>query len=228
MRLKYLKADKMLELETNIETNIKAYASGTKLINRNDFLESNISYKELKLFTKEKNNKNDFEDVKKVYGALKHLTPLEASDGRIWAAMTHEEEGMKYTINRWNISEETTIRKIKERFFDNSTRNAFARLWWIGYVSYNDTLEDHYTLTKLLVKNSEAVQGLMERSYSRNKDFMQNFLFALHEWVEINNNPFPKTDNFKKITKEINRISAINLVDLIEINDFKNVLKKYC
>ena len=228
MGLKYLKNDKINELETNIDINIDLYAKGIALTEEKDYLESNLPTVKLELLPKETGNNNDFENSKTVYEKLKHLSPLEASDERIWIGMTHQSEIMKYIISRWNINEESSKGTIKDRFFSHPMRNSVSRLWWYGYVSYNDNFKDPYTLTELLIRNQDIAVGIMERNYSRNRNFVQKLLLALHEWTEYDNNPFPKTEDFRKVAKGINRMSAITLVDLIEIKDFKEVISRYC
>jgi len=228
MGLKYLKNDKISELETNIEINIKNYAGGIGMIESSDYLDSNLSMKDFKLLLKDGRDSKDLENAKLVYESLKTLTPLEASDERIWIGLTHTVEGMKYSINRWGITAESSKGTIKDRFFGNPMRNSISRLWWYGYISYNDGFDNPYELTELLTKNQDIAVGIMERNFSRNRKFVQNFLKALYEWTVVEKNEFPKTNDFRKVTKGINRISAVTLIDLIEVKDLKKIIKKYC
>lgn len=228
MGLKYLKNDKISELETNIELNIENYVNCNALVEESDYLESNLPSVKLELYHKENSNTFDFENTKLVYEALKNLTPLQASDERIWTGLTHQKELMKYTVSRWAINEGSSRGTIKDRFFSHPMRNSVSRLWWYGYISYNEDLDDPYKLTKLLVKNQDIAVGIMERSYSRNREFVQKVLLSLYEWTEVSGNKFPKTEDFRKVTKGINRMSAVTLVDLIEKGDLKIIINKYC
>lgn len=225
--LRFLKNDKLIELEKNIEMNIANYSKKKYFLEESDYIESNIFLKKIDLKLKDCSKLYDLENTKILYSALKHLTPLEASDERIWVGMTHSKEGMEYVKERWSITEETSINSLKTRYFNNELRNSYSRLWWYGYVSYNKELKNPWELTEVLLKKQDLTLNLMERAFSRNKDFIQKILRAFKNFEE-KYKKFPKGDEFKKITKNINRISAITLLDLLEVEDFEKEIEKVC
>lgn len=228
MNLKYLKMDKIAELEVNIQNNINKYINGELLVEDNDYLESRLKYSGLTLLHKEPGNNNDVENSKRVYETFKHLTLLEASDERIWVGLAHTEEIMKYIINRWNITEKSTVGSIKDRFFSNIKRNSISRLWWYGYLSHSEELENPYTLTEILAGNHDLAEGLLGRKFGRNKDIILTFLKAIHEWTELENQKFPGRDAFRNILKDMNRMSGITLMDMIDVDDITELLIKHC
>ena len=61
MGLKYLRNDKISELETNIELNIENYANFNTLTEESDYLESNLPSVKLELYHKE--NSNTFDEL---------------------------------------------------------------------------------------------------------------------------------------------------------------------
>lgn len=228
MNLKYLKMDKIAELEVNIQNNLNKYITGELLVEDSDYLESRLKYSRLTLLNKEPGNNNDVENAKRVYEVFKHLTLLEASDERIWVGLAHTEEIMKYIINRWNITEKSTVGSIKDRFFGNIKRNSISRLWWYGYLSHSEELENPYVLTNILAGNHDLAEGLLGRKFGRNKDIILTFLKAIHEWTELEGQKFPGRDSFRNILKDMNRMSGITLMDMIDVDDITELLIKHC
>lgn len=228
MKLGYLKKDKVADLETNLKNNIDKYLTANIDIDSNNFLESNIDFTNFNLLDKEPGNLNDFENSKRLYKALKNLTPVQASDERIWVGLTHRKEGLKYVLNRWSIDENSSLGTYKDRFFGKPMRNSLSRLWWYGYTTYDEELckENPWKLTEILTNNQDLAVGIMERGYSNNKKFVNTFLRALLEYKEEKKS-LPNTEKMRKILKDIQRISAITLVDLLEVNDFKKIIEKY-
>lgn len=220
--LKFLKAEKVAELEASIELNKEKYIKGESLVKESDYLKSGISIEEIKLKQKEGKKTYDLENTIYIYELLKELTPLEASDERIWVGMSHSKYGMEYIKDRWDITEETKIGVIKDRYFSNYKRNTFARLWWYGYISYNKKYEDPYKLTKILLKNQDIAFTILDSGYTNNKELFQRFLEVISEMPK-----YPSRDCLRTVSKEISRMSEIVIVDELSKKDIEGLFSKY-
>lgn len=227
MMLKYLKANTLEELQTNIAQNLDKYISGEAFIKDDQYISSSIRFKKFELKNKDNNSNYDFENSVSVYESLKHLSLLEAIDERIWVGLAHSPEAMKYSQLRWKITKDTSISSINDRFFSKSKRNSISRLWWYGYLSYSNKFEDPYQLTEILAKNHDFAEGILGRSFSKNKKVVLIILEAFYKWTTEMKNPFPNRDIVRGVFKELNRISSITLLDFIEIDDVIKYLKKY-
>ena len=94
--------------------------------------------------------KDEFESAKAVYKALIKLTPIQASDPRLWAYLTHVDL-YEYMTQRWRdfITGETSKSDyIIDHWFVKTPsqqclmRNAISGLWWTAYLSYDGSRTD--------------------------------------------------------------------------------------
>jgi len=227
MVLKYLKANTVDELQTNIAQNFDKYIRGEAFIKEDQYISSSIKFNGFHLKYRDNESNYDFENTVVVYESLKHLTLLEAIDERIWVGLAHSPEAMTYSKHRWKITEKSSISSINDRFFSNSKRNSISRLWWYGYLSYSEKFENPYQLTEILAKNHDFAEGILGRSFSKNKKVVLTILEAFYKWTNEMKKPFPNREVIRKVFKALNRISGITLIDLIEVDDIIGYLKKY-
>lgn len=69
------------------------------------------------LLLPEGNNKRDSENVRIIHPWLAHLTPVQASDPRLWTYLTHFVYS-DYTAARWPVAADADVtRRIRERYF---------------------------------------------------------------------------------------------------------------
>ena len=70
------------------------------------------------------------------------ITPLQASDPFLWSALCHI-SFKEYVLKRWKKDDGTV--RLNQRFFATESRdsllyyNAISRLWWSGYLTYDET-----------------------------------------------------------------------------------------
>src|SRR5258707_284438 len=84
----------------------------------------------------------DLENTKALYSALRHLTPMQAADERLWVHMSHVAY-WDYMRKRWGVEQYAGKPRfgeiVQERYFFMPDRpralirNGIARLWWYGY-----------------------------------------------------------------------------------------------
>ena len=243
MKLKYFPESIYLELYDNIEKN-KAFYTEEKNTwvsqmfgDRNYNKESRIDAALPELSEAD----GDYYNVVSFYSAMKDkLTPKQASNTYLWSWLTHCYY-WEYTNKRWAKKEELSTNMIKQRFFCSFLasspegnrvgflRNSIARLWWIGYLTYNEDLKNPYKLTELMLSNSDLCQSIMERNFSKNKEITIGILSAIQE---INDNPEMKNvgavnngDHYewRPLCKYINRYGGVVLLDTLDRNDIKKL-----
>lgn len=230
----------LAQLLTDIEVNLEKYTKNEPWLSdyfgSNDWrIESNISTGDFELHLPLENDKFDLENARIIYESLRHLSITQATDERLWSYLTHT-EFWKYMRLRWpaeSYINNPRINKpsdnIREHYFFKSNpdrsliRNGIARLWWYGYISYDDTRSDPFELTTILLKKLDITQQLLERSYSRNPIISKTILSVLLEW-ERSGRPFPNRVQFRELTKHINRMGGVTILDSLDQNDIEKIV----
>ncbi|GEC93340.1 DUF6339 family protein [Brevibacillus brevis] len=122
--------------------------------------------------------------------------------------------------------------KIRRRyFFQGKTsntdralfRNGIARLWWFGYVSFDENREDKFELTKILLYNQEIQVNLLERGFSRNRKWAKAILSVLAD-RKREGQSFYSRESFRELTKHINRLGGVTIIDALEEEDIKKII----
>lgn len=243
MRIKYFTESAYLELFDGISDNISSYS-----------LADNKWVKELfgdREYCKESRIESclpsldaageEYSNVVIFYDVFKDkLSPKQASNPYLWAYLTHLEY-WEYTNKRW-AAEGMSVETVKQRFFCNTEdgnrigflRNAISRLWWIGYLSYQESRRNPYELTKLLTSHSDICQSVIERNFSMNRNVTIGILDAI---LEINNDPKLRDVGLQEkgstkyewrdLCKYINRYGAVTLLDSLTSDDIKDLSYKY-
>ena len=126
----------------------------------------------------------DFENAKTLFLALPNLSPVQASDERLWTWFTHF-HCWSYMRSRWpiekkNKSADTPERVIKERYFVTTrrglTRNGISRLWWYCWLTHRPGNADPFMFTEVLLRKLDITQQLLERSFGKCHDVRISFL----------------------------------------------------
>ncbi|EKU42686.1 hypothetical protein C518_2414 [Lysinibacillus fusiformis ZB2] len=243
MNVLYIKENALEQLKTNIDNNIGKYLLDDKWIN--EYLQS-IGWEEWniqsRLFMNDINlvvdptdrGKNDAENSKRIYSALKDITPTQASDERLWAYLTHVTY-WDYMKARWNVEtrlEGNPKNFVTERYFFASNRqkalvrNGIARLWWYGYVSFDDTRDNPFELTDFLLSKQDLATSLMERQYSNNRDFIIATLSVLKEYEQVTPSILTKKP-IQALTKHIQHIGGVSILDALDREDIKRLVEKW-
>lgn len=184
---------------------------------------------------------DEYTNVIAIYEAFKDkLNPKQASNPYLWAYLTHCEY-WEYANQRW-AKEGMSVDTIKQRFFCSFLtnnlegnrvgflRNAVSRLWWFGYLSYQENRPGNpYELTKLLLSHSDISSSVLERKLSVNRNITVGVLDAI---LEINNDPrLPDVGvsrttgkyEWRELCKYINRYGGVTLLDAMSSDDIKEL-----
>lgn len=179
----------------------------------------------------------DLENSKKLFLAFKDLDFEQVTDTRLWNYLVHTKY-WSYVTKRWPLSEEEDMKKIKsslnDRYFLKASsgktmlRNALTGLWWLSYTSYDEEEEDKFIHTKRLLNSADFHVGIMERNFSRNKDFTLNFLRALRKFEEEDRNGILiSTKEHRELFKELNLIGGLKILDTLDKDDLYKIISDF-
>lgn len=170
----------------------------------------------------EKPDDTDFENVKRVYGALKFLSDSNASEERLWAAMCLG-PGYRYVQYRWPVK---TSENVLQHFYygyggrRSLTRNAIARLWWIGRLTYDKDRKDPYELTRFVCSAADYIMHFIERNTSNNlhvlRPVIEAILEAREKGYDVN------TDDAGTLSKYLNILGGMYILDAMPEEWIKN------
>ena len=162
----------------------------------------------------------EFNNVKSVYSALKFLSDSTASEERLWAALCLGPL-YSYVQYRWGKSLQS-VNGIKQHFFleranrRSLTRNAIARLWWIGRLTYDKKRDNPYELTEFVCAHPDYIMHFIERNTSNNLHILRPFLEAIIE--EEKNGIVLNTDDGGELAKYLNLLGGMYVLDVMPEN----------
>lgn len=246
MKIKYFTETIYNELYQGIEKNKDHYSADEN----NDWLADIIGGRKgckesrLDIVLPSLNSEDDeYTNVIAIHSAfVDKITPKQASNPYLWAYLTHTVY-WRYASERWIQNVDLSEKTIKQRFFCNTAegnrigfiRNAISRLWWIGYLSYQEEKKatNPYELTKLLTSHSDICQSIIERNFSMNKSITLGILSAIKEINDdkrLANVGVGKENGeyeWRDLCKYINRIGAVTLLDALTKDDIKELAYNY-
>lgn len=181
------------------------------------------------------NHQNDIETAVAVFEAFKNLEPIQASDERLWAYLSHVDL-YPYMIKRWSDVYTGKASKpenyICDHWFLESTvqsnllRHAISGLWWAVYLSVDENRgENKYELTKILFRQLDfPTRTLGTYKLGRHKEAVIGIL----EFIQENELLFKKNfeDRVRFITKHLNLIGGVKPIAYYDRSFFKGELQK--
>lgn len=200
---------------------IEEYAKTSSLVVPNISLEYNGDDDDVK-------NRDDLNNIRILYDAYKdRITPLQASDPLLWSALSHI-TFKDYVLNRWRKDDGTV--RLDQRFFATEGRssllyfNAISRLWWSGYLTYDEEKErsNPYHLTETLFSAQQIQKDLMDQSMSMNKTVVKGLLLALKGIQEETGNA--STRVFRLCCDSyLNHYGAVSILDTLSFEDIEKI-----
>ncbi len=229
------------ELTVKLGENILKYSSPTPWIESafdsardlNTSLKTNGAWA-LKL--PDQTSKYDLENAIKVYETLPRLTKLQARDPRLWTRLCHV-ECWEYMQHRWGVADisETATKenKIISRYFISQNqsralmRNGLARLWWLCEATHDDTKDNPYELTAILLSTLDITQSIMERAFGRSKQVTLTLL----DFIKDNRKSLIDEGNksrhrVRALARFINAQGGATMIDSIPVMSLKSLLSK--
>lgn len=169
---------------------------------------------------------DDFENSKRFFNAYKSLSPLTAAQESFWAYLSHVEY-FKYAKTRWPKDEKTNpANHYKSHFFIEGNmlkiaRNAMARLWWPAFMTYDESHQDPFHLTKYLFSNTQVVLSMTESQLFTCKPLTHGVLsfFEVHDII-------PTKESIDIIMKHFNALGGVRQLAFEEEDFFKSTIEK--
>lgn len=241
MKIFSIKTTELEELKRDIKANSPHYAGNATWLDayfkdRKWYQESSLPFPEdleLLMPGTGAEQHNDLENTKRVYTALKHLPFSVAIDERFWAYLTHV-TFWNYMRQRWPIENGEKTKNgatpyIREHYFFMGNRdralirNGISRLWWYGHVSYDETRENPFELTEVLLEKLDIAQQLLERSYSRNSTITKTILSHMLE-NKKKGQPFSHRALFRPVVMHLNAVGGVTILDALETHDIQDIV----
>lgn len=157
-------------------------------------------------------------NVARVYGNLMFLSESQASDERLWSGLCFG-PFWKYVRYRWEIDKKCTVANIQQHFMfgfgarRSLTRNALSRLWWIGRLTYDETRNDPWELTKFVCESSDYIMHILERNTSNNPVIIRAFLDAILDAKK--KGLLIDTNTVGELAKYLNLLGGIYILDCL-------------
>jgi hypothetical protein len=238
-KLTFIKQSSLDRLQANISANqhrysdntawLNSYFSGSAWVQESNAIEAEPFKLHMPI---SKTELCDLDNTRIVYNALRHLTPLQACDARLWAYLTHVTY-WEYMRKRWPIEQylgkEKLRENIQERYFfmPNRSRalirNGMARLWWYGHCSYDERRPDPFELTTALLKNLDVTQSILERAFSLNTNVTKTMLAVLLE-REKEGRAFYVRDKVRDLAKYMVQVGGVTIIDALDEPDLRELV----
>ena len=222
MKLQYIKEDDLLALKANLSYLAPKFEGSNAWIpqffdGRSPFKDTKYEVEDFPLdMSQEDPFLTEYENVRRVYTRLRFLPDSQASDERLWAGLCLG-QFYDYVKYRWKIDGHSSKAKIEQHFMfgfgarRSLTRNAIARLWWIGRLTYDN--EREYELTKFVCENADNIMHILERNTSNNPDIIKAFIAAILD-VRRNGKAL-NTDAIGELSKYLNLLGGTYILDCL-------------
>jgi hypothetical protein len=174
----------------------------------------------------------DFENSKIIYEAYKTITPLQASDVRLWTYLAHTDY-YAYMCKRWpGVQDKSATDRSKyilDHWFisspaqSNFLRHGIAGLWWAAHLTYDETRTDPYELTKVIFRNLDfSFRTLGTYKLGRHREAV----IGISEFIIQNPATFKGNfqDKTRFITKYLNQVGGTKPLSYFKRDFFKNTL----
>jgi hypothetical protein len=170
--------------------------------------------------------KSDFDNAVKLYESFESLPPFIASEEALWAYLTHVEH-FDYVKERWNINSESSSDLILKRFFYSSSvamDNAVSRLWWGTYLTKDESLDDPYKYTRVLLGdgNFDLLQNLSKSKLFRYPEAVRGIMRFFSEYDDRTD--FSKVNRF--IIQYFNRLGGVKQLIYMEKDFYYETAQK--
>lgn len=181
--------------------------------------------------TDEQKSSEDLVNTRLIYDAFHRLTPLQASNKYMWTYLCHAKaEYRDYIRDRWMQEERSNT--IKSRFFVTTpgsllNDNALSRLWWYGYLTYDEDNTNHYALTEILFTNQTICTDVMDTFNRMNHSRMKGVLLAIRDFRDILGDNEGITDYFRECKKYLNHYAAVTAMEFLDSEEIRELAFNY-
>jgi len=179
----------------------------------------------------------DTENAIHFHKALRHLTPLQARDPRLWTRLSHVEL-WPYMRLRWDAAKhmanrDRAARFVEARYFVAQSqsrallRHGIARLWWTAQLSHDPDRENPYELTTVLLSTLDITQQIVERGMGRANNIIRGFLAFLQRNSDTLLTGGDKNRaRIRRLAKHLNMLGGVCVLDLLSQSEVTDILAK--
>jgi len=236
MRLRYFREGHLAQLKKGVKDSaiLNLYSKKDVWLDEyfdenNWSVDSNIFIQKIELMKPDDQGLHDLENTRFIYDELKILKPYHANEERIWAYFTHS-VFWDYMISRWPNEERSNNSIIERYFFSGQSkrallRNGISRLWWFGYMTYDEKYADPYMLTKVLLSKQDIAESIMGRAFSNNRKIIKSILIVLKEYNE-NIGSYPERNILRNLCEYLSYIGGVMVLDVLTKNELEVMLRE--
>ena len=237
MRIKFITEEGLLAAKSNYKTIYKEIIKKGKtdlpglLNDANIIKESSIEVEDFAFdMSQERPTSTDVENIRRVYNHMKGLSESQASDERIWVAFTLS-DGLDYMKYRWMPENEND--KFDRFFFKNAKhgyskrplfRNGVARLWWIGYHTYDKSRVNPYELTEFICRDQDYINNLLDIGFASNPTITKAVIGALLDAEKSGINI--TRELVRSISQYVNLLGGIYILDCFSYDEMYSKIKE--
>jgi hypothetical protein len=173
----------------------------------------------------------DLINTRMMYDAFRSLTPLQASNKYMWSYLCHAvPEYRNYIRDRWMSAARSNT--IKTRYFVTGgssllNDNALSRLWWYGYLTYDESNSNHYALTEILFTNQTICTDVMDTLNRMNFNRIKGVLLAIKDFKDILDDNEGITEYFRECKKYLNHYAAVTTFDFLDAEEIRGLAFDY-
>lgn len=240
MKLKFISDETLMDLRTNFDAYKEHYYAKNNqwfdsyFAKEGRVLESKVDFEIPELNLNEDYAISDKENVKKVHSSLKQLTVSQATQERLWAGLAHLQfrEFSNFRLKK-ELQDQNDKRINTGLFFKNGNKRSLfvhilARLWWVGYMTYDETNEETpYWLTDFFCEKDFSARCVVffSSNHTSNPNISKGILKTLYKWQE--KGITVKRDHFVQSTKYLNVVGGAMILDMLSTEDVEEMLDKY-
>ena len=182
-------------------------------------------------------NLKDIENAIRFHKTLRHLTPLQARDPRLWARLTHIEfwpyMRLRWPVEKHMANRDRAARFVESRYFVAQSqsrallRNGVARLWWTAQLSHDPDRDNPYELTRVLLSTLDITQQIVERGLGRASNIIKGFLeFLLRNSDTLLTRGDRNRARIRRLAKHLNMYGGVCVLDLLSRGAVMDLLNK--
>jgi hypothetical protein len=179
----------------------------------------------------------DTENAIHFHKALRHLTPLQARDPRLWTRLSHMDfwtyMRLRWPVEKHMANRDRATRFVESRYFVAQSqsrallRHGIARLWWTAQLSHDPDRENPYELTTVLLSTLDITQQIVERGMGRATNIIRGFLaFLLRNGDTLLTGGDKNRARVRRLAKHLNMYGGVCLLDLLSQAEVMEILAK--
>lgn len=238
MVVQYLSQDGINDIKTNFSKYKKHFSDSDntwfiKTFTDNGWLkDTKIQIADIILDKSDDYNVSDRKNIEILYEGLHELSPALATDERIWAGLLF---GPFWDFVKYRRAEEIKSgdeQDIKNTFFfmrgvkRSCFMNCLSRLWWTGYLIYDQSAQEHFKAADLLCESAYASTILLFSSsnFTANKEVALGVLDCIAHRKKLGDKI--GRYHYVEANKYLNGLGGVILLDTLSREEVKVMVNK--